>query len=105
VWKLIKSTGSSLAHPNARRLPCGADRLWSHFLKGSRRQRWFKPNWELFYDFVRHCHSRRVKLFAHEVASILEAEGLPKEGAATIADIYRHCRRVLGTRYSQSFSP
>lgn len=83
----------------SRPLPPVTAILWSRFAFSSRRERWFKPDWAIFYDFVRHCHDRRVKLTPTDVLYLLQDEGVVPDGAKQIAEVYQHCRAVLATRY------
>jgi len=87
-----------------RPLPPVTGKLWRRFAFSSRRGRWFKPDWLIFYDFVRHCHDRRVKLSPADVMHLVENEGVVPEGAKELATIYQHCRSVLATRYRRPFS-
>jgi hypothetical protein len=76
-----------------------AAKLWNRFTFSSRRREWFDPNWSAFYNFVRHCHDRRVKLAAADVMYLAENEGVAQKGAEELAKVYEHCRRALATRY------
>jgi len=76
-----------------------AETLWNRFAFSSRRSGWFQPDWSIFYDFVRHCHDRRVKLGPADVMYLLQNEGVAREDAEELATIYKHCRGVLATRY------
>ena len=60
---------------------------------------WFKPDWPLFYAFVRHCHDRRAKVSPADILHLMEKEGIAYADAEVMATIYQHCRAVLGTRY------
>ena len=82
-----------------RPLPPVAAKLWGGFTFSSRRRGWFNPDWSIFYDFVRHCHDRRVKLGAADVIYLVQNEGVARKDSEEIGGIYEHCRRALATRY------
>lgn len=87
------------------RLATGTARQWKRFVLSSRRPRWFKPDWPLFYAFVRHCHDHRAKVSAADIFHLAENEGLALRDANLLATFYQHCRAVLGTRYRVPFDP
>ena len=101
MWRRQEGT-KSIERPRA--LPPGAEKLWRRFVFSSRRSRWFKPDWNVFYEFVRHCHDRRVKLSPADVMYLAEDEGVVHEGAEELATIYLHCRSVLATRYVETLN-
>ena len=51
-----------------------------------------------FYAFIRDCHGRKVKLTERHVTRLLLREGFDSEMAEDLGSLYRHGRRILGSR-------
>lgn len=52
-------------------------------------------DWRKFYQFVKHCHQRRVALTDHELEELLIGHRMQPVLASRIADAYRHGRGTL----------
>lgn len=48
-----------------------------------------------FYQFVRFCHTRRVKLDEQQLRSYLIRGGFPERNAENLSNIYYHGRKLL----------
>lgn len=53
---------------------------------------------ERFYQFIRHCHSRRVNLTEDELYEIILRLGCTRDQAKLLSTIYQHGRALLRTR-------
>jgi len=51
-----------------------------------------------FYEFIRHCHAKRVRLTEETFNSILFRVGCPSKVSNKLAGIYGHGRNLLKVR-------
>lgn len=51
-----------------------------------------------FYQFIRFCHTRRVKLAEDELREYLLRAGFPERNAERLSNIYYHGRALLSVR-------
>ena len=50
---------------------------------------------ERFYQFIRHCHARRVKLSEEGLYTILKRSGCSEDQSKLLSSIYKHGRGLL----------
>lgn len=77
-------------------LPHKAGELLRRYLGRTTRGYAHPLDWGQFYDFVIHCHERRVR--AEGLKELLLAQGVPDETAIELEEVYMHGRSLLKRR-------
>jgi hypothetical protein len=80
------------------KLPPQAQKLFTRFVKLSNKSALHPLDWRKFYDFVRHCHARNIKIGEEEVQRLLAAAGFSERYARYIATIFQHGVELLKDR-------
>lgn len=89
--------------PEARRpphLPAGAKVLFETHCAVANKGCAHPLDWSSFYEFILHCHERRVLLDAEGVKAMLLSRGFTAEAADELAAAYGHTRGLLAWRRS-----
>lgn len=76
-------------------LPPATRRLFVRFVNCANRSALHPLDWRRFYQFVRYCHGRHVKLSQGRLHVLLVRGHFPERNAEYLADIYEHCRKTL----------
>ncbi|MEL6614214.1 MAG: hypothetical protein AAFQ43_00675 [Bacteroidota bacterium] len=80
------------------RLPPGAADVFQRFASCANTTVLHPYDWERFYDFVRHCAAHNVAVSSEDVQRLLVHAGFDRAYAESIADVFRHGRRLLTYR-------
>lgn len=82
------------------KLPAKAQQVFARFVGCANKRALHPRDWHRFYDFIWHCHGRRLKLGDDDVKRLLVTAGFRKDKARYIADVYEHGRELLRSRYA-----
>ena len=77
------------------RLPPSVSPLFETFVQCANTQMLHPNDWDRFYQFVKACHKRNVRLNETDLARLLNREGFDEDYARRIASVYDHGRGIL----------
>jgi hypothetical protein len=82
------------------KLPHHANKIFNRFVRcanlwGANIRNLHPRDWQRFYDFVKHCFARRVKITEDDVERLLIASGFSDNYASHIANIFHHGINLL----------
>lgn len=81
------------------KLPKMANKLFMSFVISANKNMLHPLDWKRFYVFIRHCYSRKVKIYPFELKRLLLLNGFKEKNAEYLSDIFSHGLKLLGTYY------
>lgn len=84
--------------PKPVELPDKAEKILRKYLGQATRGYVHPLDLWLFYEFVIHCHERRVALRPEDLKALLIARGMPDDAAIELEEVYSHGRSLLRRR-------